>query len=169
MRKKPMRHAFTGLLMLALVGVAASAWAQGRPNLVVEIRVEREIYGEDTQGRTKETRVEVQETSRDDVLVYTLHWKNQGDGVARGAVLSDPIPSGTALLRGSLEGAPAQVTYSVDGENYSEWPQTKSADVNGKETWTDVPESAVRHIRWRLAEAVPPGGSGEASFKVLVQ
>ena len=164
-----MRYAFVCLLILGLAGAASSAWAQGRPNLVVEIQVEREVYQPDTQGGTKATRQQVQETSRDDVLVYTLRWKNQGDGVARGAVLSDPIPSGTVLLRGSLEGAAAQVTYSVDGKNFSKWPQTKTADGNGTETWTDVPESDVRHIRWRLAEAVPPGGIGEASFKVLVQ
>lgn len=164
-----MRHVFICLFLLGLAGVAETTWAQGRPNLVVEIQVEREVYVEDASGGVKATREQVQETRRDDVLVYTLRWKNQGDGVARGAVLSDPVPSGTVLLRGSLEGSPAQVTFSVDGENYSEWPQKKTTDGSGNETWTDVPESAVRHIRWRLAEAVPPGGAGETSFKVLVQ
>ncbi len=164
-----MKHAFICLLTLGLIGAGSAAWAQGRPNLVVEIQVEREVYQKDAQGSVKATREQVQETSRDDVLVYTLRWKNQGDGVARGAVLSDPIPSGTVLLRGSLEGAAAQVTYSIDGENFSEWPQKKTADGNGNEALTDVPESAVRHIRWRLAEAVLPGGVGETSFKVLVQ
>ena len=164
-----MRNIVVCLLMLTLTAAAAAGWAQERPNLAVEIRVEREVYKADAQGTLQTVREQVQETRRDDVLVYTLQWHNNGDGVARGTVLSDPIPAGTVLLRGSLEGVPAQVTYSIDGENYSEWPQHKVVDTNGKETWVDVPESAVRHIRWRLAEAVPPGGIGETSFKVLVQ
>ena len=164
-----MRNAVVCMLALVLAAVGPEAWAQGRPNLTVEIRVERETYKEDGQGAVQAVREPVQETSRDDVLVYTLQWHNKGDGVARGAVLSDPIPAGTVFLRGSLEGVPAQVTYSTDGENYSEWPQQKVTDANGNETWVDVSESAVRHIRWRLAEAVPPGGVGETSFKVLVQ
>ena len=164
-----MRNVVVRMLLFVLVSAATNAWAQGRPNLVVEIQVEREVYREDAQGGMKATREQVKETSQDDVLVYTLRWHNAGDGVARGAVLSDPIPDGTVLLRGSLEGVPAQVTYSMDGKNYSEWPQEKVADANGNETWVDVSESAVRHIRWRLAEAVPPGGVGAASFKVLVQ
>ena len=164
-----MRSVVVCMLLLALTAAATDTWAQGRPNLTVEIRVEREVYKADAQGASQTVREQVQETRRDDVLVYTLQWHNKGDGVARGAVLSDPIPAGTVLLRGSLEGVPAQVTYSVDGENYSKWPQEKVADANGNETWVDVPESAVRHIRWGLAEAVPPGGIGETSFKVLVQ
>ena len=156
-----MRNAVVCMLVLVLASVGSEAWAQGRPNLAVEIRVERETYKEDGQGAVRAVREPVQETSRDDVLVYTLQWRNKGDGVARGAVLSDPIPAGTVLLRGSLEGVPAQVTYSTDGENYSTWPQQKVADANGNETWVDVSESAVRHIRWRLAEAVPPGGVGD--------
>ena len=45
-----MRYTFVCLLILGLAGAASSAWAQGRPNLVVEIQVEREVYQPDTQG-----------------------------------------------------------------------------------------------------------------------
>jgi len=156
------------IVLVGVLGVHVDAWAQGRPNLVVEIEVQRVVEKPDGMGGIKTVMEPAQKTQSDDVLVYTLRWKNDGDGPAKGAVLSDPVPEGTTLLRGSLEAA-AEVTYSTDGEQYSKWPQKKVADALGKETWQDVPASSVRHIRLRLAEAVPPGGQGEASFKVLVQ
>jgi uncharacterized repeat protein (TIGR01451 family) len=163
-----MKQAMLITALLGLLSVPAGTWAQGRPNLVVEIQVERVVEKPDGKGGITTILEPATETQRDDVLVYTLRWKNDGDGPARGAVLSDPVPEGTTLLRGSLEGA-ADVTYSTDGEQFSAWPQIRIADAQGNETWKDAPASAVRHIRLRLAEAVPPGGQGEASFKVLVQ
>ena len=154
---------------LGLMGFHAMVWGQGRPNLVVEIQVERVVEQVDGSGRVKTVLEPAETTQRDDVLVYTLRWRNTGDAAASGAVLNDPIPAGTTLLRGSLEGEGSEATYSVDGEHYSRWPREKVADANGQETWKDVAESSVRHIRLKLAEAVPPGGQGEASFKVLVQ
>lgn len=164
-----MKYAVWITVLLGLLGASAQTWAQGRPNLVVEVQVQRVVEKADGKGGIETVLEPAQKTQRDDVLVYRLRWKNTGDLAAKGAVLSDPVPEGTTLLRGSMEGAPAEVTYSIDGEDFSAWPQEKVADGKGNETWKDAPESSVRHIRLRLAEAVPPGGQGEASFKVLVQ
>ena len=41
-----MRNAVVCMLVLVLAAVGSEAWAQGRPNLTVEIRVERETYKE---------------------------------------------------------------------------------------------------------------------------
>ena len=104
-----MRNVVVCMLLLVLVSAAADTWAQGRPNLVVEIQVEREVYREDAQGGVKATREQVQETSQDDVLVYTLRWRNAGDGVARGAAIglhpADHASVQRRVARGGDEGA----------------------------------------------------------------
>lgn len=154
---------------IALTLGLATAWADGRPDLKVEIEVAREVSKLDANGETKVELEPAAAVRAGEVLVYTLRYRNDGDGTATGATLDDPVPQGTVLIRESVVGEGAHITFSMDGQAFSEWPKVKSTTLDGKVQWVDAPASAVKHVRWRLAQAVPPGGEGRASFKVVVE
>jgi uncharacterized repeat protein (TIGR01451 family) len=154
---------------LTLALCCGTAWADGRPDLKVQIGVEREVTVVDADGKTQVMREPVEKAEAGDVLVYTLRYHNVGEASAAGAVLSDPVPEGTVLIRSSVAGDNAEITFSTDGDTYSPWPQQERRAADGKVERVDAPTSSVRHVRWKLAQAVPPGAAGEASFKVIVQ
>ena len=155
-----------GLVALAMATTAAAA---GNPNLNVTVDVVREVSNVAADGSAKVTLEPAAEARTGDVLVYTLRYENVGDGEARSAVLSDPIPTGTVLIRDSVVGSGTEISFSVDGKAYGEWPRIQRRNDDGELVWVDAPPSAVKHIRWKLAQNVPPGGSGSALFKVVVQ
>ena len=156
--------------VLVLAGGLSAAWATGQPKLDVNVQVEREVRQVDRAGKETVVRQPVgREAKPGDVLVYTLRYRNVGDGPAVAAVLSDPVPPGTVFVPGSLEAAGAQALFSTDGSDFSAWPRVRVARPDGRVEEVQAPAAAIRHIRLALREQVPPGGAGTASFKVIVQ
>jgi uncharacterized repeat protein (TIGR01451 family) len=157
------------LLAASLAGSTTAAWANGKPSLRVTVDVAREVTKLGPDGRAEVELASAKEVRSGDVLVYTLRYENLGDGDARRAVLSDPVPVGTVLIRDSVVGAGTEITFSIDGETYDQWPRIQRRNDAGEIEWVEAPAAAVKHIRWKLAQAVPPGGSGSAVFKVVVR
>ena len=155
--------------LAAVVAATSVAWGEGKPNLSVQVEVAREVETLALDGTPSVTLEPAREAGRGDVLVYTLRYHNLGDAPARQAVLTDPVPEGTVLVRDSVGGEGMEITFSRDGRTYGAWPREQRRNPDGTSTWVDAPASAVKHVRWKLAHAVPPGGSGSATFKVIVQ
>ncbi len=155
--------------LAAVVTTASFAWGEGKPNLNVQVEVAREVETIALDGTPRVTLEPAREARRGDVLVYTLRYRNLGDAPARQAVLTDPVPEGTVVVRESVAGEGMEITFSRDGSAYGAWPREQRRNPDGTHTWVDAPPSEVKHIRWKLAHAVPPGGSGSATFKVIVQ
>ena len=165
------QQATRSVLMASLVSffIATVAAAAGNPNLNVTIDVAREVSKLGSDGIAKVTLEPAVEARAGDVLVYTLRYENVGDGEARSAVFSDPVPPGTVLVRDSVVGPGTEIRFSMDGKTYGEWPRIQRPNDAGELVWVDASPAAVKHIRWKLAATVPPGGSGSALFKVVVQ
>ena len=156
-------------LVCGLAVVSTTVWAAGKPNLSVQIEVAREVAEVALDGTARLALEPAAEARSGDILVYTLGYRNTGDAPARQAVLSDPVPEGTVLIRESVVGDGMEILYSRDGHTYGAWPRVQRRNADGAMEWVDAPASDVKHIRWKLAQAVPPGGSGYAVFKVVVQ
>jgi len=157
-----MRRGWRVAVSIGLLGTAVSAAAAG-PELQIAVTVEREVRRTDGSGTTRVERHAVSRAEPGDVLVHTLHYRNAGDVPAAGAVLAEPVPAGTAIVRGSAVAPGAAVQYSIDGKSWSGWPQVERATLAGTSEEVDAPPAAVRSVRFVLHDAVPAGGTGSAS------
>ena len=141
-----MRMKLQWLCTLTLALCCGTAWADGRPDLKVQIGVEREVTVVDAEGKKQVMLEPVEKAKAGDVLVYTLRYHNVGEAPAAGAVLSDPVPEGTVLIRSSVAGDNAEITFSTDGETYSPWPQQERRAADGKLVWRFRAAQADRRV-----------------------
>jgi uncharacterized repeat protein (TIGR01451 family) len=162
-----MRRTWWAVLPLGVL--VATAWAAGKPDLRVEVRLEREVREMGMDGVEHAFLQPVNEVHPGDLLVCTALYRNAGDGSAVNATVTQPVPEGTVLVPNSVQVVRATVEYSTDGKNFGTWPQVARADASGQSLTVDAPPVAVRHVRFVLREPVPAGGTGSASFKVVVQ
>lgn len=162
-----MRRVWWAVLPLGML--VATAWAAGKPDLRVEVRVEREVREMGKDGVEHVVLQPAKDVHPGDVLVCTAQFRNAGDGPAVNAAVTQPVPDGTVLVPNSVEVSGAAIEYSMDGKTFGKWPQVARADAAGRPGTVDVAPAAVRHVRFVLREPMPVAGTGSASFKVVVQ
>ncbi|MFH2098024.1 MAG: hypothetical protein ABIJ95_00815, partial [Pseudomonadota bacterium] len=118
------------------------------------------------------TRMEPAEKSKPgDVILYTIHYVNQGDEPAQNAEITDPVPGGTEYLFQSAGGEGSHIYFSVDGGmRFQDFPAMVPVTLPDGRV-EDRPASADQytHVKWVLINDLPPKGSGTAYFKVTVK
>ena len=149
--------------------LAIAGAAQAKPRVVVSIQQLKEVAGPSPSG--KPTRwVPAAIASPGDVLEYVLHYSNQGDEVAKDAIIEDPIPKGTTFVAASGADAGVEITFSND--NGKTWAPAVKLTYEVKlpggalERRVATP-SGYTHVRWTVS-SVPAGASGQVSFRVRV-
>ncbi len=156
------------LLMLAMLCLPSLLWA--KPDVKITVEAKQQIVVE-KDGKKVVKLVEAKDVQPGDVVIYQLHYRNDGDTAAKNAVLVNPIPNNTRYIDGSAFGAGATIEYSIDGGKHYKQPSllTYTVDLGDGKTEERVasPEQYT-HIRWVVSE-IPAGKSGMASFQVRVQ
>lgn len=152
-------------------GADNTAIAQtGRPDVVVEVAVMKEVVVRDDQGAESVELREVGAARPGDTLVYTITYTNRGDQPALSPRVQDAIPDGTELVPDSWSEESA-LAVSVDGgSTFSQYPvrrPIKLADGSLREQ--EVSLASYTHVRWSSNEPLSPGESREVSFKVIVR
>jgi uncharacterized repeat protein (TIGR01451 family) len=159
------------VLFSLMVCSSAVAALEDKPNLVLNLSVDKQIIVKDEEGKTKIEWQEVNATDPGDVLRYTIHYINKGSAEARNAVIVDPVPEGTSYIGNSAEGESSFITFSLDGKTFQSPPmltyRVRQEDGTEKE-YTATPEMYT-HINWKLFKPVSPGGSGILNFRVKVK
>lgn len=152
----------TVMLLSAVVAFAA-------PNVEIKIRAEKEkVVTKD--GKKEKKMVVAKEIVPGDVIHYTILYRNTGNEVATNAVISDPIPAGTAYIVGSATDV-GEVSFSVDGGKTFKTPSLLTYETKGAEGKMEkkaVSPEKYTHIRWVISK-IPPGSNGKVSFEVKVQ
>jgi uncharacterized repeat protein (TIGR01451 family) len=151
-----------------VLGLVAPAWAKG-PKLDVVVLAQHEVRRTEASGKEIVVLEPVTATHPGETLVFSVAYRNTGDAPAVNPVLATPIPEGTTLVRGTATAPGGDVRYSLDGKTWSAWPKVRAAGVTGGDAEIEAPAAAVRHMRVELRQPVPAGGSGNASFKVIVK
>jgi uncharacterized repeat protein (TIGR01451 family) len=149
------------LALLALL-LPVAAWAADGVSLVSKVFVERVETTAD--GRSVTTRAEPDVVIPGDRLVFALSYRNEGSEPATDLVLTNPVPDSVSFS--GTDDASAEV--SVDGGKT--WGALGSLTVVLADGISRPAEAAdVTHIRWKLADPVPGGGTGELSFRGTVK
>jgi len=152
---------------LAMVLMPIYAWAA--PDVKIDITAEKVMMVEQN-GKQMEVREAAVEVVPGDILVYTLHYENKGDELAKGVKLVDPIPETTTYIVGSVFGPGADVAFSIDKGKTFKAPSllTYSVDMGGKKKEMQASPEQYTNIQWAVEE-IAPGKSGVAGFRVRVK
>lgn len=156
---------FTLSVMLLLPAICFAA-----PKVTIQIKAEKEIVVKQ-KGKDVVKKVAVKSINPGEVITYKITYKNEGDELAKDAVINDPIPEGCFYLAETAEGKGADITYSIDkGKTYNK-PTILTYEATGpggkKELKVASPEEYT-HIRW-VIKSIPAGEAGSVSFKVKVR
>jgi uncharacterized repeat protein (TIGR01451 family) len=154
-----------------LVLAAPAAADTEQPRVVLKVDVKEEISRTDASGNILVVHQPVERADPGDVLLYTLTYTNLGGRAAVNANVDDPIPSGTVLLPGSASGERARITFSIDGgKTYTTYPAIQAVTGDdGRTVQKEAPAESYTHVRWSATDALAPGESRTASFKVVVR
>jgi uncharacterized repeat protein (TIGR01451 family) len=150
------------LAMIALLVGATSAQAQkSSPTLVVSA-ANTTAAGEAGAARTA--------VRPNDVLRYTLTFRNPTDHAVSNVELRNPIPAGVTVVAGSAHAsrADARLEFSADGgKSWSAEPM-EMVTAGDKQVRRAIPVDRYTHIRWVLKSSVAANAVVTADFEARV-
>ncbi len=155
------------ILMTLLLLLPLTAFAQQETikfDSIAEIEVE--VINE--QGEKVLVRKAADRVIPGTIVIYTNSLINQGAAAIEGPVIDNPVPANTEYLRGSAMGADATIIFSVDGgANYDVPAKLMVTDASGQAVPAEAKD--YTHIRWQLANDLPPGGTTKVEFRAKVK
>jgi uncharacterized repeat protein (TIGR01451 family) len=149
------------LFLLALL-TPIPALAQDQVALTSEIFVERTTT--DANGRQNVSLESPSVVTPGDPLVFVLRYRNSAASPATDFVVTNPIPENVSYISSGSAGS----VLSVDGGQ--SWGDLAGLNVRNADGTTRPATAAdVTHVRWRIAQPIPPGGEGELRFRGVVK
>jgi len=153
------------MIMILLMGIAATAIAQGTPRLSIVIEDEKHnLTAEERSGQADIL------YHPGDTIRYVLTASNVGDGLMTDPEIIDPIPGGVTYIAGSAEGVDTRISYSIDGgSTYHAWPvMYSSTNARGEEITKEATPDMVTHLKWGIQRSLQPGEATTMEFRVEV-
>ncbi|MEZ5896236.1 MAG: hypothetical protein R3C40_06915 [Parvularculaceae bacterium] len=153
---------------LAVIGAfCAALFASASAEIIAIQTVEKEVMSLDAQGRETTSRIAAQMVTPGETVVYSLSFKNASTQPAEDLVLVMPVPDAVVYVEGSVEGAPASISFSADGgETYVARGRLTIVE-NGEPRAARGDE--ITHIKWTLSAPVAPEGEGWVSYKGVLR
>jgi uncharacterized repeat protein (TIGR01451 family) len=149
------------LLALLLPG-AALAQSQSQVALTSNVLVERTTTGPNGAARTSLETPGI--VTPGDRLVFVLAYRNNAASPATDFVVTNPIPESVSFVAAESAGS----VLSIDGGRT--WGALDALRVrNADGTSRPATPADVTHVRWRIAQPIPAGGSGELRFRGVVK
>jgi uncharacterized repeat protein (TIGR01451 family) len=143
-------------------------WSQEKGTVELKAVAEMEVEVINDEGQKEIQRVPAAKVVPGDVVIYTIHYTNNGDEAAENFVITNPVPEHMVYLPSTAEGENSDITFSVDGGNSYDKPENLTAtDSEGKQITAKV--SDYTHIRWSIDEPIAPGQTGSVNFKAQLE
>jgi uncharacterized repeat protein (TIGR01451 family) len=188
--KRPSKKMLSGLAIAALVAAvpcfgtpvlaslkeagAAIAQSLNRPQVKLNLAVEKQMVGQDQKGQPtvswKGLSGKVSVTPGD-VLRYVVTGQNTGSSAAKNLVVTQPVSQGTIYVLGSAANENgAKTIYSIDnGKTFVEKPTVQVKLANGKVETQPAPAEAYTHVRWNFGKSFDPTATVKAAYQVKVR
>ena len=106
----------------------------------------------------------------DDVLRYTLTFRNPGPKALGNVELRNPIPAGVHFVPGSAHASrdDARLEFSADGGKSWAAEPTETVTEDGKPVTRPVPVERYTHVRWLVGGTVAARSTVTADFSAKV-
>ena len=156
------------LLIAGLLTTTGLALAQEESGVVLEAQAEVEVEVVNEKGETEIHRTKAALVTPGDEVIYTIRYVNAGEKPAEDVVITNPVPEHMACR--TVEETPETilVTLSVDGGNtFDALENLTVLNEEGETRPADIADCT--HVRWALAQALPPGESGQVSYRAVLE
>ncbi|MBN1884304.1 MAG: DUF11 domain-containing protein [Candidatus Krumholzibacteriota bacterium] len=163
-----MRRSLSIVVLLLVVTAGASSAFAGGPALVGDMAAHKIVLN-DEKG---EVAVPAEQVYPEDVVEYTLRYRNSGDAPAAGVALVGPVPQGTDYLdRTATDVDGLRPIFSIDdGKTYSEAPVTYVVlTKDGGEERREATPDMYTHVKWVMGNALDVGGEVTVTYRVRVK
>jgi uncharacterized repeat protein (TIGR01451 family) len=162
-----MKHLIQIIAILALLVLTTSqAMAEGKISLVIESQEEVETINQEGNKETKY--IETSSVIPGDVVLYTIHYHNQGDKPAEAVVITNPIPEHMLYLNEITPFSDTATTFSIDGGKTFDTPD-KLFITLADGTERPATASDYTHIQWRFNRPLPPDSKGAVGYRARLQ
>ena len=163
----PAKRVSIPVIVTILVALTAAwAHAQGTIELKSVAEVEKEVFN--TEGKKEVQRRPAVKVLPGDEVIFTTVYHNTSKEVAENAVITNPVPEHMIYTQNSARGQDTRITFSVDGGKTYDVPVKLFVyDASGRQ-FPARPRDYT-HIRWTFGDPLPPGATGEVSFRAILQ
>jgi uncharacterized repeat protein (TIGR01451 family) len=162
-----MKHLARTITILALLALTAPfALAEGEISLVMEAQEEVERINQ--EGKKETQYIEPDSIIPGDVVLYTIHYHNQGDKPAEAVFITNPIPENMQYLNEITPFSDTMTTFSVDGGKTFNTPDKlfiTMADSSKRPATT----SDYTNIKWRFNNPLPPDSKGAVGYRARLK
>ena len=162
-----MKHRFQTSAILALLVLTFSpALAAGKISLVIESHEEVEVTNQAGEKQTQY--IETASVIPGDVVLYTIHYHNEGDKPAEAVVITNPIPEHMLYLNEVTPFSDTVTTFSIDGGKTFNTPDNLFVTM---EDGTKRPATAsdYTHIQWQFKSPLPPDSKGAVGYRARLK
>ncbi len=150
------------LVLVSAALVPAPALAADQVHLANDVFLER--IGRTPDGAPIVHLEPPRRVSSGDRLLFVLSYRNRGARPAADLIVTNPVPD--AVTFAGADDPDADV--SIDGgATWGKLGELQLRDAAGR--MRSAAPADVTHVRWRIAAAVPSGGSGELSFRGIAR
>ena len=162
-----MKHLARTITILALLALTATiALAEGEISLVMEAQEEVEIINQ--EGKKETQYIEPASVIPGDVVLYTIHYHNQGDKPAEAVLITNPIPENMQYLNEITPFSDTVTTFSVDGgKTFDTSDKLFISKVDGGKR--PATTSDYTHIQWRFNNPLPPDSKGAVGYRARLK
>lgn len=137
-------------------------------SIALQFTASREIVETDASGRPITRLVPTDSALAGDEVVYTVTYTNTGSDSWDHVVITDPLAPEVNYLPGSVSGAFADFTVSVDGgKTFSEPDEARVVDEFGYEHPAEPRD--YTHLRWLVVGTIAPGASGYVRYRARLE
>lgn len=156
------------VLMILVSAGTHPAWSQEKGTVELKAVAEMEVEVINDDGQTEIQLIPAAKVVPGDVVIYTIHYTNNGTEPAENFVITNPIPEHMIYMPASAGGENSEIAFSVDGGDSYDTPENLTiTDSQGKQRAAKV--SDYTHIRWAMNEPVAPEQTGHVNFKAQLE
>ena len=127
----------------------------------------KQVTSKNTDGTVKYDYVEPKLVLPDDVILYEITFENISQQDISNIVVNNPIANNSRYRESSASGDSTEITFSVDGENFSS-ADTLTVKGAGGAAIRVKPEEYTA-IRWVYKNTLKPGEKGKVTYKTIIK
>ena len=127
----------------------------------------KQVISKNSDGTVKYDYVEPKLVLPDDVILYEIIFENVTQQDISNIVVNNPIANNSKYRENSASGDSTEITFSVDGENFS---SAEALTIKGAAgiAVKAKPENYTA-IRWVYKKSLKPGEKGKVTYKTTIK
>jgi uncharacterized repeat protein (TIGR01451 family) len=156
---------FLGVATLLALGVSAQAFAAEQGCIVLKstAEVEQEVVG--ANGEKSKKLVAADKVVPGVEVVWTVTANNVCKQPSDKVTINNAVPAHMTYVANSATGPGADITYSLDGQNFGPAEQLSVSESGGKRK---ARADEYKNIRWVFKNSLQPGSQAVAQFRAVL-